>query len=55
MGLWDMAEALQFIRNNAKAFGGDTNRITVFGQSAGSMATDLFTISPHTRGNFPIF
>jgi carboxylesterase type B len=45
-----MAAALEFIRNNAQSFGGDPERITVFGQSAGSIATDLFTISPHTRG-----
>jgi carboxylesterase type B len=50
-GLWDMALALEWTRNNAKAFGGDPNQITVFGQSAGSMATDLFTLSPHTQGN----
>jgi carboxylesterase type B len=53
-GLWDMALALEWTRDNIKAFGGDPKKITVSGQSAGSMATDLFTISPHTRGKFII-
>ncbi|KAI6183709.1 Carboxylic ester hydrolase [Aphelenchoides bicaudatus] len=51
-GLFDMALALEWIKDNAESFGGDPNKITVFGQSAGAMSTDLFTLSPHTRDLF---
>jgi len=38
-GLQDMALALRWVRAHAAAFGGDPERITVMGQSAGAMAT----------------
>jgi carboxylesterase type B len=41
----DMIEALRWVRNNIQHFGGNPNQITVFGESAGSVAVnDIFFI-----------
>ena len=38
LGLRDLALALKWVNSNIGEYGGDINRVTVFGQSAGSMA-----------------
>ncbi|CAJ0589169.1 unnamed protein product [Cylicocyclus nassatus] len=50
MGLYDMAEALKFVHDNAANIGGDPSRITVWGHSAGSASVSLLILSPVTRG-----
>lgn len=51
-GLKDSLEALKWVKSNIKAFGGDRNKITLFGQSAGAMITHHLTLSPLTKGLF---
>ena len=38
LGLRDLALSLKWVRRNIGDYGGDINRVTVFGQGAGSMA-----------------
>ncbi|KAK7044075.1 hypothetical protein VNI00_007791 [Paramarasmius palmivorus] len=45
-GLLDQAEALRFIRQNIGAFGGDPNKVTIWGQSAGAGSVEALFLFP---------
>src|ERR1700733_7218088 len=51
-GLMDELAAMQWVRRNIKAFGGDPDNITIFGESAGSFAVSAQMASPLTKGLF---
>jgi para-nitrobenzyl esterase len=51
-GLLDQIAALQWIKKNISAFGGDPDNVTIDGQSAGSMSINCLVASPVAKGLF---
>ena len=46
----DHIAALDFVRYIADDLGGDLNRISIFGQSAGGMGVEQMICSPYIKG-----
>lgn len=51
-GLLDMVAALNWVRDNIGAFGGDPAQVTIFGESAGSAAVACLVAMPPAKGLF---
>ncbi len=52
LGLLDCVAALQWLRANIAAFGGDPDNVTQSGQSAGAMISAMLGLVPQARGLF---
>lgn len=52
LGLFDQQLALKWVNENIEAFGGDPNKVTIGGISAGGASVAFHTLSPGSKGLF---
>jgi para-nitrobenzyl esterase len=50
--IMDQVAALEWVKRNVAAFGGDPNNVTIFGESAGGMAVHILLTTPLASGLF---
>jgi para-nitrobenzyl esterase len=51
-GMLDIVAALQWVRDNIEAFGGDPGNVTIFGESGGGAKVSVLMAMPSARGLF---
>ena len=52
VGMLDIVQALEWIRDNIKAFGGDPSNVTIFGESGGGGKVGTLMCMPAAKGLF---
>jgi para-nitrobenzyl esterase len=52
LGILDQVAALEWVRDNIEAFGGDPDNVTAFGESAGAMSVGTLLGTPAAKGLF---
>jgi para-nitrobenzyl esterase len=52
LALLDQISALEWVRDNIEAFGGDSANVTVFGESAGALSIGTLLAMPRAKGLF---
>ena len=52
LGIQDQIAALKWVKENISAFGGNPDNVTIFGESAGSTANMLLTVTPAAKNLF---
>ena len=51
-GILDQVAALEWVRDNIAALGGDPGNVTIFGESAGGMSVGALLVTPRAQGLF---
>ena len=52
LGIQDQVAALQWVKENISAFGGNPDNVTIFGESAGAISVFLLTVAPSAKNLF---
>ena len=52
LAILDLQQALRWVKENIEAFGGDPNKVTVYGESAGGGSTSCLLVAKGSEGLF---